>query len=56
MIYGFNAEEVLQIAIDIEENDKRFYEKAVDLVDNSRCKGDATSLALKLKKYTTCTE
>jgi hypothetical protein len=32
VIYGFNAEEVFQIGIDIEENGKRFYEKAVDLV------------------------
>ena len=34
MIYGFNASEVFQIAIDIEENGRRFYEKAVGLSDD----------------------
>ena len=34
MIYGFNAREVFQIAIDIEENGRRFYEKAMGLSDD----------------------
>ena len=34
MIYGFNANEIFQIAIDIEGNGKHFYEKAMDLVDD----------------------
>jgi rubrerythrin len=34
VIYGFNANEVFQIAIDIEKNGKRFYEKATNIVDN----------------------
>ena len=34
MIYGFNASEVFQIAIDIEENGRRFYEKAMGLSDD----------------------
>jgi hypothetical protein len=32
VIHGFNAGEVLKIAIDIEENGKRFYGEAVDLL------------------------
>jgi rubrerythrin len=31
-IYGFNADEIFQVAIDIEKNGKRFYEKATTLV------------------------
>lgn len=34
MIYRFNANEVFQMAIDIEKNGKHFYQKAQDLVDN----------------------
>jgi rubrerythrin len=34
VIYGFNASEVFQIAIDIEENGRRFYEKAMGLSDD----------------------
>ncbi len=45
MIYGFNADEVFQIAIDIEENGKRFYEKAMDIVDNPDVKAVLGSLA-----------
>ena len=45
MIYGFNANEIFQIAIDIEENGKRFYEKAIDLVDNPDVKALLASLA-----------
>jgi len=44
VIYGFNAEEVFQIGIDIEKNGKRFYEKAVDLVDNRDVKAMLASL------------
>ena len=45
MIYGFNADEVFQIAIDIEKNGKRFYEKAMDLVDDPDVKALLASLA-----------
>ena len=45
MIYGFNANEIFQIAIDIEENGKRFYQKAIDLVDNPDVKALLASLA-----------
>ena len=45
MIYGFNADEVFQIAIDIEKNGKRFYEKAMDLVDDPDVKALLVSLA-----------
>ncbi len=34
MIYGFNANEVFQIAIDMEGNGKFFYEKAMEIVDD----------------------
>lgn len=56
MIYGFNADEVFQIAIDIEENGKRFYEKAMDIVDNPDVKAVLGSLAKDeaehLKRFT----
>ena len=56
MIYGFNADEVFQIAIDIEENGKRFYEKAMDIVDNADVKAVLGSLAKDeaehLKRFT----
>ncbi len=45
MIYGFNASEVFQIAIDIEENGKRFYEKVMDLFDNPDVRALFASLA-----------
>jgi rubrerythrin len=45
VIYGFNASEIFQIAIDIEENGKRFYEKAMDLVDSPDVKALLASLA-----------
>ncbi len=38
MIYGFNANEIFQIAIDIEGNGKHFYEKSMDLVDDPNVK------------------
>lgn len=34
MIFGFNAEEIFDIAIAIEENGKKFYDEACFLVDN----------------------
>jgi rubrerythrin len=56
VIYGFNADEVFQIAIDIEENGKRFYEKARDIVDNPDVKAVLGSLAKDeaehLKRFT----
>ena len=56
MIYGFNANEVFQIAIDIEENGKRFYEKAMDIVDDPDVKGLLAFLAQEevehLKRFT----
>jgi len=45
VIYGFNANEVFQIAIDIEQNGKRFYEKAMDLCGNPELKKVFASLA-----------
>ncbi|MBN1841458.1 MAG: ferritin family protein [Deltaproteobacteria bacterium] len=51
MIYRFNADEVFQIAIDIEENGKRFYEKAMDIVDNSDVKAVLRSLAKDEAKH-----
>lgn len=44
MIYGFNAEEIFQIAMDIEKNGKGFYDKAMDLVDDSDVKALLASL------------
>jgi len=56
VIYGFNASEVFQIAIDIEENGKRFYEKAMDLFDSPDVKGLLVSLAQEevehMKRFT----
>ena len=45
MIYGFNADEIFQIGIDIEKNGKRFYERAMDLVDDPDVKALLASLA-----------
>ena len=45
MIYGFNASEVFQIAIDIEENGRRFYEKAMGLSDDHEVKAFFAALA-----------
>ncbi|MEA3359500.1 MAG: ferritin family protein [Thermodesulfobacteriota bacterium] len=56
MIYGFNANEIFQIAINIEENGKRFYEKAMELIDDKDAKTLLASLAKEeiehLKKFT----
>jgi rubrerythrin len=45
VIYGFNTEGVFQIGIDIEENGKLLYEKAVDLIDNPNVKAVFAHLA-----------
>ncbi len=56
MIYGFNANEIFQIAINIEENGKRFYEKAMELIYDKDAKTLLASLAKEelehLKKFT----
>jgi rubrerythrin len=38
MILGFNANEIFEVAIQIEENGRLFYEKAGELVDNNDIK------------------
>ena len=38
MILGFNAVEIFEVAIQIEENGRMFYEKAGELVENSDIK------------------
>jgi rubrerythrin len=45
VIYGFNANEVFQIAIDIEKNGRRFYEKAMEFIDSPDVKALLASLA-----------
>jgi len=56
VIYGFNANEIFQIAIEIEGNGKRFYEKAMDLVDDADVKELLAFLAQEeaehLKRFT----
>jgi len=60
LIYGFNANEIFQIAINIEENGKRFYEKAMELIDDKDAKALLASLAKEelehLKKFTALKE
>jgi len=60
VIYGFNANEIFQIAIDIEGNGKRFYEKAIELIDDKDAKALLASLAKEelehLKKFTALKE
>ncbi|MBW2622626.1 MAG: ferritin family protein [Deltaproteobacteria bacterium] len=46
MLYAFNAAEVFQIAIDIEENGRSFYEKAREKIDNEEVKAVFKSLGL----------
>lgn len=46
MLYAFNAAEVFQIAIDIEENGRSFYEKAQEKIDNEEVKAVLKSLGL----------
>ena len=38
MIYGFNANEVFKIGIEIEENGKRFYDRVLDMTEESGVK------------------
>jgi rubrerythrin len=45
VIYRFNANEIFQMAIDIEENGRLFYEKAQGLVDNPEVKDMFAKLA-----------
>jgi len=45
VIYGFNAEEIFQIAIDIEENGYEFYQKAEAVIDDRAVKSVFSSLA-----------
>ena len=56
MIYGFNANEIFQIAIDIEGNGGRFYEKAMEVIDDPDVKELLAFLAQEegehLKKFT----
>jgi len=56
LIYGFNANEVFQIAIDMEGNGKFFYEKAMEIIDDPDVKELLAFLAQEegehLKKFT----
>jgi Mn-containing catalase len=45
MLFGFNAAEVFDIAINIEENGKTFYTKASQMVDNEDVKALFQQLA-----------
>jgi len=45
MIFGFNAAEVFQIAIEIEDNGKSFYEKAQARIDDAEVKAIFQDLA-----------
>lgn len=47
MLYGFNAAEVFDIAIAIEENGKIFYDKAQDKVEDPEVKELFKFLALE---------
>ena len=47
MIFGFNAAEVFDIAIAIEENGKKFYDQAKALIDDSGVKQLFEELALQ---------
>ncbi len=51
MIYGFNADEVFQMAIEIEENGKNFYEKAEKLVDDAAVKDLFHYLGIEEEKH-----
>jgi len=44
VIYGFNAHEIFQIAIDIETNGEQFYKRAAAMLDNPEVKALLTSL------------
>ncbi len=45
MAYGFNAQEVFTMALQIEENGKHFYEEAARKVDDSKLRAVFSSLA-----------
>ncbi len=45
MIFGFNAAEVFQIAVEIEENGKAFYEKALAKIEDSEVRAIFKDLA-----------
>ncbi|WP_448384194.1 ferritin-like domain-containing protein [Desulfosoma sp.] len=47
MIFGFNAAEVFQIAVEIEENGKTFYEKALAKIDDPDVQAIFKDLALQ---------
>lgn len=47
MMFNFNAAEVFQIAINIEENGKRFYDKALEIVDDQGVKDLFADLGLQ---------
>uniref|UniRef100_A0A832EKB0 Rubrerythrin n=1 Tax=Desulfacinum infernum TaxID=35837 RepID=A0A832EKB0_9BACT len=47
MIFGFNAAEVFQIAVEIEENGKSFYEKALAKIDDPDVQAIFKDLALQ---------
>ncbi|MEW6267526.1 MAG: ferritin family protein [Thermodesulfobacteriota bacterium] len=51
MIYGFNAAEVFQIAIEIEENGRRFYEKAAAGLDHPEVKKVLSELGAEEIKH-----
>jgi rubrerythrin len=47
MIFNFNAAEVIQVAIRIEENGKKFYDQAVKVIDDPAVKKLFEELALQ---------
>jgi rubrerythrin len=50
-IYGFNASEIFQVALDIEKNGKHFYEKAITLVEDPDFKSLLEFLAKEEDKH-----
>ncbi len=51
MMFGFNAEEVFDIAINIEENGKAFYTKAISMIENEGVKKLFEELAQEEEKH-----
>jgi rubrerythrin len=51
MFFSFNAREVFQIAMEIEENGKAFYEKALSRIDDAEVKEIFKELALEEVKH-----
>ena len=47
MSYGFNAGEVFKIAVQIEENGKKFYDDSVKVIDNADVKKLFTDLGIE---------